>query len=402
MLTLPSTDDIIYLYEPYFLDGVIARAASRMAEQRNIPYFSGTLMSLILHCAYLTFATTAALNYGKQSYEADFVASSVPITINGGTCLSHRFGTAPDANGQIINAPNGARIFLQWTDPFFSLTGPPGALNNIDLLVFDAATGDFVLGSFTNNINGDPVAFVEVDPGRYILRICARGRTVAPLIRLKWINIGPDLTEIVPDTQSSTSFGHPNARNTAGVAAAWWQETPEFGFAVPLLEPYSSRGGTPILLDNNGVRLATPEIRQQPRFTAVDGTSTTFFGSQNRYFFGTSAAAPNCAAIALLMLQANPGLTPAQVYNALASTAIDMETAGYDFDSGAGLVDAYAAVSLIAVAPSSRPSSRPSRRPSSRPSKRPSSSPSRSPIDNDGGGIGGFFQGLFELLFFCF
>jgi subtilisin family serine protease len=357
-------------------------------------------MSLILHDAFLTFAIIAAGNAGAQSYEADFVASSVSFTYAGGACLSHRFGTAPNANGQIINAPNGASIFLQWTDPFFSLTGRPGAANDIDLLVFNAATGAQVASSIFNNIGGDPVVNVALGPGRYILAICAFGATVAPLIRLKWINFGGDLTEIVPDTKSSTSFGHKNARNTAGVGAAWWQRTPKFGFAVPQLEPFSSRGGTPILLDNNGVRLATPEIRQQPRFTAVDGTSTTFFGNSNRFFFGTSAAAPNCAAIALLMLQANPNLTPAQVYNALASTAIDMKTAGYDFDSGAGLVDAFAAVSLIEA--SAAPSSRPSRRPSSRPSIRPSSRPSSRPSIDDDGGIGGFLRRLFELLFFCF
>jgi hypothetical protein len=43
MLTLPSTDDIVYFNEPFFLDGVIARAANTVAEQKNIPYFSGTL-----------------------------------------------------------------------------------------------------------------------------------------------------------------------------------------------------------------------------------------------------------------------------------------------------------------------------------------------------------------------
>jgi subtilisin family serine protease len=381
MLTLPFTDDISYLNEPFFLDGVIARAANRVAEQRNIPYFSCTLMSLILHHAHLTFAIAAAGNSGTQSYEADFVASSVSFTFtDGSSCLSHRFGTIPDANLQLVNAPNGASIFLQWTDPFFSLTGSPGAANNIELLVFSAVTNALLFGSFMNNIGRDPVADVRLGPGRYFLAICARGTTVAPLIRLKWIRFGGALTEIDPDTQSSTLFGHRNTRNTAGVGAAWWQRTPEFGEPVPQLESFSSRGGTRILFDDNGVPLAAPEIRQQPRFTAVDGTSTTFFGSSNRFFFGTSAAAPNCAAIALLMLQVNPSLTPAEVYGALASTAIDMRTAGFDFDSGAGLVDAFAAVSLIAAATS-----------------RPSSAPS---IDDDGSS-GSFLQELFAFLFTC-
>jgi hypothetical protein len=278
MLTLRSTDDISYITEPFFLDGVVARAANRVAEQRNISYFSCTLMSLILHDAYLTFAITAAGNAGAQSYEANFVASSVSFTFpDGSSCLTHQFGPTPGGNGQIINAPKGAEIVLQWTDPFFSLTGPPGAANNIELLAFDPVTKALKFSSDAKNIGGDPVESVLLGPGRYILVICARGATVAPLIRLKWINFGGDLTEINPDTKSSTCFGHPNARNTAGVGAAWWPQTPEFGVPVPELEASSSRGGTLILLDNNGIRLATPEIRQQPRFTAVDGTSTTFF-----------------------------------------------------------------------------------------------------------------------------
>jgi hypothetical protein len=75
----------------------------------------------------------------------------------------------------------------------------------------------------------------------------------------------------------------------------------------------------------------------------------TFFGreesSNNAYrFFGTSAAAPNVAAIALLMLQANPDLKPLEVYEILEETAIDMNDEGFDFESGHGFVNALAAV----------------------------------------------------------
>jgi hypothetical protein len=40
----------------------------------------------------------------------------------------------------------------------------------------------------------------------------------------------------------------------------------------------------------------------------------------------------------MLMRQVNPRLTSAEVYGALASTVIDMKTAGFDFNLGAGLV----------------------------------------------------------------
>ena len=49
-------------------------------------------------------------------------------------------------------------------------------------------------------------------------------------------------------------------------------------------------------------------------------------------------------AIAALIMQAKPGITPAQVRTALVSTALDIETPGVDRDAGAGIVMAYQAV----------------------------------------------------------
>jgi hypothetical protein len=61
-------------------------------------------------------------------------------------------------------------------------------------------------------------------------------------------------------------------------------------------------------------------------------------------FFGTSAAAPHAAAIAALLLQAKPSLTPAQVAQVMAATAVDLGAAGYDTTYGAGRYDALDAV----------------------------------------------------------
>jgi len=47
------------------------------------------------------------------------------------------------------------------------------------------------------------------------------------------------------------------------------------------------------------------------------------------------------------MLDANPALTPAEVYTALEGTAIDMETPGLDFDSGFGFIRAELAVDAV-------------------------------------------------------
>jgi hypothetical protein len=65
----------------------------------------------------------------------------------------------------------------------------------------------------------------------------------------------------------------------------------------------------------------------------TDGVDNTFFGQtlpsnldsdSDPNFFGTSAAAPNVAAIAGLMLQADPSFSPTDVYDRLESTAEDV------------------------------------------------------------------------------
>lgn len=61
-------------------------------------------------------------------------------------------------------------------------------------------------------------------------------------------------------------------------------------------------------------------------------------------FFGTSAAAANVAAVALLMLQASPDLSPFQIYKILENSAIDMNEPGFDFDTGHGFVNPLLAV----------------------------------------------------------
>ena len=65
---------------------------------------------------------------------------------------------------------------------------------------------------------------------------------------------------------------------------------------------------------------------------------------------GTSMASPVTAGVVALMLDANPQLTPAQVYNILCATAKDIEETGFDIHSGYGIIDAEAAVKAAKTA----------------------------------------------------
>jgi subtilisin family serine protease len=110
----------------------------------------------------------------------------------------------------------------------------------------------------------------------------------------------------------------------------------------------------PILFNLNGARRATPLVRKTPDFVAPDGGNTTFFfpgndeeGDGFPNFFGTSAAAPHAAGAAALLLDKNAAATPTQVYDALSSTALNMGPAGYDYDTGTGLIRVDQAIQQI-------------------------------------------------------
>jgi subtilisin family serine protease len=94
--------------------------------------------------------------------------------------------------------------------------------------------------------------------------------------------------------------------------------------------------GNLLFSTNGGVTLQKPDI------AAADGVSTKTPGFLP--FFGTSAAAPHAAGIAALIFSVRPGWTPAEVLNAIKSSALDSMAAGIDRDSGSGIAMAFPAV----------------------------------------------------------
>ena len=96
--------------------------------------------------------------------------------------------------------------------------------------------------------------------------------------------------------------------------------------AVPVRsEPFSSFGPAISLFTANGQRRHKPLTLLKPDVSGIDGINTSFFegirGANHTKnglpdFYGTSAAAPNVAAVAALLYQLKADATPAQIKEA--------------------------------------------------------------------------------------
>ncbi len=333
-------DDVFYYAEPMFQDGVIAQAVDTV-DAAGIPYFS------------------SAGNNGREAYEAAFVGSSLPGPI-GGELHDFDPGAGVDTRLEIQQSANTTYI-MQWQDPFFSVSGAPGAGTNLGICFYSpvGAVAPFFCTTDTN-VGGDPIDGAAID-GVGTLEISIEqvaGPAPNPVKVVAWGSIS--FNDAYAGTNASTVLGHSNAAGANAVGASAYFNTPAFGQTPPLLNSFSSAGNTPILFDTAGNPISV--VRQKPEFTAPDGGNNTFFGSDYEpdglpNFFGTSAAAPHAAAVAALMREVDPLLTTDQITTTLQNTAIDilnrssgeLDGAGYDNDSGSGLIDARAAVPALTV-----------------------------------------------------
>ena len=375
-------DDVGYFDEPFFQDGILAQAINAVVA-KGVAYFSaaGNNGTLGYDNNAPTFATTGTgQNAGEHLLNFDTTGvtttTTLPVTI------------PPLIPGEFV------AIVAEWDQPY--VTGAPnsgGATSQIDLCIEGATGNDLInnltpsgsLGSSTctgaNALGADPVQVMFV-----YNRADAAGNSQQETLNIVVglaNGVMPGRIKVVVEddgrgskinrfaTMSGTLQGHPTAAGAAAVGAVFFANTPTCGVAAPLVESFSSAGGDPLLFDVNGIRLAMPLDRQKPDFVGPDGGNDTFLGftlasggitdgstvpgCQNNpgypNFFGTSAAAPHVASIAVLLLQADPSLTPAQIYSVLQQSALPIgatPTAGApNYTAGYGFVQADVAAGKI-------------------------------------------------------
>jgi hypothetical protein len=339
-------DDIGFSDEPFFSDGNLSQAVddvvtSNALAGKKVVFFS------------------AAGNSDNHGYAADahiISAASAPL---GNVILDHVPPALYAGGFQNLNPTGSAAVVmnvttdsdageltLQWDDPFD--TG--GVTTDYNVLVF-SSTGSYlssISGRDNNFSTSEPIEIVDLDPNttyQIIISLASANPPVATHLRIISSGVG-SLTSPYLTSNIITLFGHPTAANANAVEAYVYNNVPNVvanynpgklspppGPYEPAVETFSALGGNlPFYFNAQGQRLSSPQIRVKPEFAAADGVNTSFFppgtdsdtdndGFPN--FFGTSAAAPNAAAFAALLLEAagGPGsLSPDQIRTKLAQS----------------------------------------------------------------------------------
>ncbi|MGF1456811.1 MAG: S8 family serine peptidase [Alphaproteobacteria bacterium] len=340
-------DDISVFADPFYADGIIGQAIDQVAAD-GVSFFS------------------SGGNGGNLGYQGAFESNGATLFGLEAFDFDPGEGVDPFFDFQIGGGDNVV-FNLQWANAYASTSAnSPGATGDFDLLLFQRIGEDLFfidfLSSIDPNLGADPIEIIsfgllETAPtfDLAIGMVFVEGEQPDDL---RFIVSGSSDFQDTDILGGPTTFGHSTAEGSLGTAAVIFDETPEFGVNPPELASFSSIGPATIRFDIDGNPLPEPDVRLGVEIAASNGGNTTFFFSDSvrddddlPNFFGTSAAAPNAAAIAALMTSINPSLTPEEIADLLRETAIDMDdptTEGFDvgpdFGSGFGYVQADVAV----------------------------------------------------------
>ncbi len=321
-------DDVSWTDEPFYQNtGTITQAVEN-AVASGVDYF------------------TAVGNSSNNFYEAAFSPIAGGFNLPGiGLVTTDNVNNGSPYEAISLTTNNAILDFtMQWVQPFGANSYDLG----VGLFSYNSGTGTYSLVENFNNggLTIDPVLSEQVQTtvasGTYYLAVYESNSTLfSPAPGEFKIIMFQDSNAVIDGVGagvgSGTAIGHELATGVNAVAAVNVAETPAQGVPTPVVEPFTGTGPGKTYINAGGTILSTPVTLNSPAFAATDGTPTTVFNP----FDGTSAAAPNAAAVALLMLQADSRLKTAQVTYLLERSAIPTASS---ITGGAGLIQASYAV----------------------------------------------------------
>ncbi len=328
-------DDVTYYTEGAFQDDDVAQAITRVRRDGAV-YF------------------TSAGNSGNLAdgtsgtWQGDFQDAGVSQAPLPAGLRVHGWGVGQTSN--LVTGGYMQPVTLQWADPLGA------SRNDYDLFVLNAAGTSVVKASTTKQTGTqDPYERVDANNGQRI--VVAKAATAADRYLAVYTNRG-----MLQLNTGGASYGHNASEDAISVAAtpavvsldgADTGPHPGVHSGVDVTESFSSDGPARTFYGPTGTALTSSLTssgglaRDGVDITAADGVSTT--APLFKTFYGTSAAAPNAASLAVLALSADPGLTADEVEDALIAAAVDIEAAGRDTSTGAGIPLAPALMSEIGM-----------------------------------------------------
>lgn len=323
-------DDLGFLNEPYFEDGMAALAV-QAAATGGVDYVSAA-------------GNSAAGGYYEDDY---FAANAIFPGLDPTWESEHDFGMAgiggADSTQSIVLAPNeSACAVLQWNDPF------GGSDNDYDLFILDDNLAfpplSFSIATQTGTQNPLEAVFYENTSGANEIVHIVVARFAGMDRRLKLV-VNTGLCKVFGEyfTAAGSIFGHPAVPGALAIASI-----NTFDPGLDTIAPYSSRG--PVRID-----FPAFVLRPKPDLTGIDCGSVTGAGGFGQLapdgsirFCGTSAAAPHVAAV-LALLKSTGMYAADEDVDALKNTAVDLAPMGRDDVFGFGRVTAVAAAQQLVL-----------------------------------------------------
>ena len=330
-------DDVAYFVESPFQDGQAPSVVS--------PTNGGVVTQAVKDVAssgamyFSSAGNSGNLNDGTSGvWEGDFTAGAVaagPVTTAG---TLHRFTGTQDFNN--VTVVGSGPINLFWSDPL------GGSANDYDLFRLNS-TGATLTTASTNIQDGDDDPYEQMTNGPTRIVVVKKSTAAARFLHLN-TNRGRLSVATAGQIHGHAASSHIYSFAVAAVNAG--ASFPNPFSTANVVETFSSDGPRRVFFLADGTPLTPGNVSstggaqvQKPDLAAADGVAVSGAGGFGTPFFGTSAAAPNAAAIMALIKSQNPGFSQAQLRAALFTGVVDIEAPGTDRDSGIGIVMAVPA-----------------------------------------------------------